>query len=377
MKKITFLIILIFSSFSFSQSQIEVNGYLQNMQTVWAPKQTDFWVFSNSITNRFNFTYYPSSNLTFNLGMRNIFDYGEFVSMVPNYNESAIYDDGILDLTTEVTSNKSAILYSNIDRLNLFYSANNFELQIGRQRVNLSINSVWTPNDIFNSSSFLNFDYLEKPGSDAIRIQYHLDYASSIQLITKANKAKQLTFAAIYKFNQWDYDFQTLAGLTVDDYIFGGGWSGDILGAGFTGEATYFNSRNKFNDIFLSSIGTNYTFSNSLFLMCEFLYNSNGIVGKVNSINNLFNLEYSAKNLSPARYSIFTSLQYPITPLFNASAALILNPSDGSFFVNPSADISISQDVYILISGQFFLGGNYTEWGEYGQFYYLRIKWNF
>ncbi|MCB0746736.1 MAG: hypothetical protein KDC90_04665, partial [Ignavibacteriae bacterium] len=234
-----------------------------------------------------------------------------------------------------------------------------------------------TPNDIFNSSSFLNFDYLEKPGSDAIRIQYHLDYASSIQLITKANKAKQLTFAAIYKFNQWDYDFQTLAGLTEDDYIFGGGWSGDILGAGFTGEATYFNSRNKFNDIFLSSIGTNYTFSNSLFLMCEFLYNSNGIVGKVNSINNLFNLEYSAKNLSPARYSIFTSLQYPITPLFNASAALILNPSDGSFFVNPSADISISQDVYILISGQFFLGGNYTEWGEYGQFYYLRIKWNF
>ncbi|MCB0753552.1 MAG: hypothetical protein KDC52_18920, partial [Ignavibacteriae bacterium] len=61
MKRITFLIILIFSSFSFSQSQIEVNGYLQNMQTVWAPKLTDFWVFSNSITNRFNFTYYPSS----------------------------------------------------------------------------------------------------------------------------------------------------------------------------------------------------------------------------------------------------------------------------------------------------------------------------
>ena len=158
MKRITFLIILIFSSLSFSQPQFEVNGYLQNMQTVWAPKQTDFWMFSNSITNRINFTYYPSSNLTFNLGLRNIFDYGEFVSMVPNYNESAIYDDGILNLTTEVTSNKSALLYSNIDRLNLFYSANNFELQIGRQRVNLGINSVWTPNDIFNSYSFLNFD---------------------------------------------------------------------------------------------------------------------------------------------------------------------------------------------------------------------------
>lgn len=377
MKTIYTIFIIFISTLSFGQSTLEYNGYLQNMQTVWAPKQIDFWIFSNSLNNRINISYFPTSNFTFNFSLRNILDYGEFVSMIPQYNQTATFDNGLLNLTKEITSNNSAILYSNIDRLNIFYSEDNLEVQIGRQRINLGINMVWTPNDIFNSSSFLNFDYIEKSGSDAIRIQYHLDYASSLQLVTKADREKNITMAAIYKFNNWDYDFQTIAGFTNEDYIFGGGWVGNIYGAGFSGEATYFSNRNNEANIFISSIGANYTFANSLFLSCEFLYNSNGITGKVNSSNNLFNLEYSAKNLSPSRFSIFVSTQYPITPLLNSSLATIINPTDGSFFVNPSLNISLSQDVYLFVSGQFFLGNNFTEWGDYGQFYYLRIKWNF
>jgi hypothetical protein len=37
----------------------------------------------------------------------------------------------------------------------------------------------------------------------------------------------------------------------------------------------------------------------------------------------------------------------------------------------------LNQDVYLLITAQFFLGSSLTEWGDYGQFYFLRIKWNF
>ena len=76
-------------------------------------------------------------------------------------------DNGYLDLTEKISSGNSYLLYTNIDRLNLSYTFNKLEIQIGRQRVNWGISSVWTPNDIFNSSSFINFDYAEKPGSDA------------------------------------------------------------------------------------------------------------------------------------------------------------------------------------------------------------------
>ncbi|MCB0730024.1 MAG: hypothetical protein KDC88_03225 [Ignavibacteriae bacterium] len=377
MKKLIIIFYLISISQILSQSQIELNGYLQNMQTVWAPKQFDNWIFSNSISNRINFHYYPSSNITFNLGLRNIYDYGQLVQMFPDYDKLVTADNGLVNLTKKISSNTSSVLYSNIDRLNLFFSFENFEIQIGRQRVNLGINYVWTPNDIFNSFSFLNFDYLEKSGSDAVRFQYHFDYASSLQLIAKADENKNMTFAGVIKFNKWNYDFQSIAGFSDEDYIFGGGWTGDILGAGFSGEATYFNSRENIDDIFVASIGGNYTFSNSLFLMAEFLYNSIGSDKKNIQTSNLFDLEYSAKLLSPAKYSFFFSGQYPITPLLNSSLATIINPIDGSFFINPSLDFSLNEDVYLLISGQVFIGNDLTEWGEYGKFYYLRLKWNF
>ena len=374
------IFILLLNSAIFAQSNIEFNGYLQNMQTTWAPKVNQELFLSNSISNRFNFNWYASESIKLSASIRNIFDYGDFVRLVPFYSEVATMDNGYLDFTEKISSGKSYLLYTNIDRLNLSYTFNKLEIQIGRQRVNWGISSVWTPNDIFNSSSFINFDYAEKPGSDAIRLQYYFDFASSFELVTKLNYDKDITIAGKLQINQWDYDFQFLSGLSVDDYIFGAGWSGNISDAGFTGEFSYFMNRNdnKENEnLFVSSIGANYMFSNSLFLNAEFLYNSSGKLGKANSSINLFNIDYSAKQLSPAMYSIFGSMQYPITPLISSSVAAILNPSDGSLFVSPNVEFSINEAVYLLISGQFFLGDNFTEWGNYGQFYYFRVKWNF
>lgn len=374
------LIFFSISSITFSQSNLELNGYLQNMQTAWSPKSNEELLLSNSITNRINFAWYPHKDLIFRVGLRNIFDYGRFVSMIPFYSKIALQDAGFADLTEEIVSGKSYILYSNIDRLNLRFTYDNLEIQIGRQRINWGINSVWTPNDIFNSSSFINFDYVEKPGSDALRLQYYIDFASSLELVSKLDYDKNLTLAGRFKINKWNYDFQILGGLTEIDYIFGGGWAGDIYNAGFTGEFTYFKNRKSNQNLdeqFVSSIGTNYTFTNSLFISLEFLYNSIGKTGTINSLNNFFNLNYSAKQLSPARYSIFSQAAYPITPLLNSSIAAILNPSDGSMLLSPTLEFSLNEDVYLLTSGQFFLGADFTEWGNYGQFYYLRIKWNF
>jgi len=369
-----------FTSSLFAQSNFEINGYLENMQTVWAPKGMDNLQFQNSIANRLNFKYFATDELSINASVRNIFDYGQFVSLIPYYESFATKDNGYFNLTKKITSGNSYLLYSNIDRLNLLYSKDNLEVQIGRQRVNLGISMVWTPNDIFNSSSFINFDYVEKPGSDAIRLQYYTGVASSVQLVYKLNDKKKTTAAAIVKLNNWDYDFQILGGIMEDDFVIGGGWSGQISDAGFTGEFSYFRNKDNFKNttgIFISSIGGNYLFSNGLLLQGEFLYNSNGRTGKNLKPTNLFSLEYSAKNLSPSKYSLFAQLSYPITPLISTSIASIFNPSDKSVFLNPNMELSLNKDVYLLLATQFFIGNNYTEWGDFGSFYFLRIKWNF
>jgi hypothetical protein len=350
------------------------------MQTVWAPKNSEDLLFSNSMSNRFNFEWYLANELKVSASMRNIFDYGQFVNLVPFYSDFATADNGFFDLTEKITSGNSHVLYTNIDRLNFSYTFDKLEIQIGRQRINWGISNVWTPNDIFNSFSFINFDYAEKPGSDAARVQYYLDYATSIELVSKLDYNNDLTFASKFQFNQWDYDFQILGGLTKDDFIFGAGWSGSLADAGFTGEFTYFKNKDnnsKTNNILVASVGGNYMFSNNLFVSFEFLYNSNGKVGSLNSTSNIFNLDYSAKQLSPSRYSLFGSVQYPITPLISTSVSSIINPTDGSLFLSPTTEFSLNEDVYLLVTGQFFLGDDFTEWGEYGQFYYLRIKYNF
>lgn len=375
------LFVIFFScSIFFAQTSLNLNGHLQNMQTVYKQENNSVLFLTNSINNRLNFKFQYNYNFIFDLSLRNILDYGQLVTLVPNYNKIAVSDNGYLNLTKEIYSEPSFVIYSNIDRLNLFYSHDNFEIQFGRQRINLGINFVWTPNDIFNSTSFLNFDYVEKPGSDALRLQYYFGYASSVQIITKLNSEEDITAAAVLKFNKWEYDFQLMTAITDIDYVFGGGWSGQIADAGFNGEMSYFidrdNPKNN-SGVFVGSLGANYSFSNGLLLMTELLYNSNGIIGKKNELSNIFSLEYSAKNLSSSRLSTFYQIQYPITSLISLSIASIVNPTDYSFFLNPSIDFSLTENIYLLASGQFFLGEELTEWGKLGKFFYLRLKWNF
>lgn len=373
-------IILFFYSVSFAQTNFNIDGHLQNMQTVYKPENNSVLFLTNSINNRFNLKLHYINSFIFNLSLRNILDYGQLVTLIPNYNKIAASDNGYLNLTKEIYSEPSLLIYSNIDRLNLFYSIDNFEIQIGRQRVNLGINFVWTPNDIFNSTSFINFDYAERPGSDALRFQYYLGYASSFQLITKLNSEKDVTAAAVFKFNKWDFDFQFLTAITDADYVIGGGWSGQIADAGFNGEMSYFIEKDNYNNnngIFVGSVGANYTFTSGLFLMTEILFNSNGIWGKKNKLNNIFSLEYSAKNLSSSQLSIFYQIRYPLTSLISLSFASIINPTDYSLFTNPSFEFSLTENIYLLAAGQFFLGEDFTEWGKLGKFFYLRLKWNF
>ena len=378
MKKFYTLYLILFSSILFAQSNIELNGYLENLQTVWAPKEIKQWIFSNSISNRVNFAWFASDAVTLNASLRSIFDYGQFLQIIPGYADIVSKDNGYFNLTKKIASDKSYVLYSNLDRLNLIYSEGNIEIQLGRQRINLGKNLVWTPNDIFNASSFLNFDYVEKPGSDAVRIQYYTGIASSIQFAYKLNSKNKATAAGIVKINKWNYDFQLLAGVMEDDYVLGFGWAGQISSAGFSGELTYFkNNQVSEHNVLVAALSGNYTFSNSLFIHGEFLYNSAGKTKNAGRLNNIFSLQYSAKNLSPSKFSVFGEASYPVTPLITANLSSIFNPNDKSFYAGPSVEFSLTSNIYLLAAGQFFVGEKDTEWGNFGKFYFLRLKWNF
>ncbi|MCD4772921.1 MAG: hypothetical protein K8R41_06005 [Bacteroidales bacterium] len=384
MKKIGFaiIIILVFGMSGFSQNKYSFAGHLENLETLWITDFNGSWQTMNTINNRFDLKWYPNNNITAHIGMRNIFNYGQIIqTYYPVYANAMEKDFGFFDLTENIINDSSCFLYTNIDRLNFEYISGKFEVKIGRQRINWSTNLVWTPNDIFNSFSYFDFDYIEHAGCDAVKLQYYTGMTSSVQFAAKINHNDKVTIAGMYRFNKWNYDFQFLGGVMDDDIVAGCGFSGQIEGAGINGEMSYFRSKENFMDstaTFLVSIGSNYTFKNSLYIHTAFLVNTAGTTGSA-GMGDFFtlNAKINAKNLTNARCSIFGEISYPITPLLKLDVSSIYNPNDKSVFLGPSLDLSLMNDLGLLFMGQLFWGDKGTEFGDYGKMFFLRLKYSF
>jgi hypothetical protein len=128
----------------------------------------------------------------------------------------------------------------------------------------------------------------------------------------------------------------------------------------------------------VGSVGANYTFPGSFYLYGSLIYNSDGTTGNA-YFGNVFlgGHDISAKTLTPSRMEIFGEMAYQITPLVRADISGIVNPYDGSLFAGPSFDFSLTDNIGLLVLGQLFFGRPKTEYGDYGQILYGRLKWSF
>ncbi len=413
MKK-TISILLIISSLSFSantfaQKKLQMTGFLEYLNNTWIPSDTyqifgfNDWQNQSTIYNRFDVWWTPNNNFEFQYGMRNNFTFGPLVAKyneIFEYDNLITYDNGFLDLTWKICSNDSYVLYTNLDRLKLKWTIKKFEITLGRQRINWGTNLVWNPNDIFNAFNYFDFNYIERPGSDAVLMEYYTGDLSSIQLAAKLSYRQEvvdsltfeeklsLTAAALYKFNKWNYDFQFFGGVMQTDVTAGLGWSGNIGGAGFTGEASWFRDMDNFSDtsgIIIASISANYIFKNQLMANISVIYNSNGSTdyaykdnnGMLGSFSTMFSSSLNVKNLSPSLFDIFAQLSYPATPLINVSLSGMYNPFDNSSYLGPSATFSLTDNISLMLVGQVFLGDTLTEFGDFGQMYFIDLKWSF
>lgn len=366
------------------ESKVTLNGYVKDLYMYYSPEITlpgagwnNLWV--NNVHNRLNFKWYTTSKLTTVVEVRNRLIFGNLVKDFPIYKSTVDVDNGLVDLSWILAQDNSWFLHSTIDRAYMDYSSGKWQVKVGRQRVNWGVNLVWNPNDIFNSFSYFDFDYEERPGTDAVRVQYYTGVTSSAELVYKPGRDNAHTaLAGMYRFSKWDYDFQFLGGQAGNDYVAGAGFSGDIRGAGFRGEITHFEPRNDISyRATVASVSADYTFSNSWYIHSSVLYNSEGKTGKAGGLNVLFNSDLSAKQLSFARYSLFGQVSKPITPLFTGSLSGIMNPSDHSFYVGPALTYSLLENLELMLTGQLFFGDSGTEFGDIGQIAFGRLKWSF
>ncbi|MCB0557706.1 MAG: hypothetical protein KDD09_02100, partial [Phaeodactylibacter sp.] len=140
----------------------------------------------NLIHNRLNFRWMINDELKLRTDLRTRVFYGDLVRANPNYGDAIDnVNNDYFDLSLVLLDENAWVVQSMIDRLYLEYFKGNWEVRLGRQRINWGISTVWNPNDIFNAFSFTDFDYEERPGSDALRVKYYTGFASSVELAVR------------------------------------------------------------------------------------------------------------------------------------------------------------------------------------------------
>ena len=225
-----------------------IDGYIKHMNST-SFVNLDNLLTDNLIHNRINIKAFLSDNFTIVTGMRNRVFYGEGTKLNPYLGPMLEEDMGEVDLSFVLLDEGTMVLHSMIDRAYMKYTSEEWEVRLGRQRINWGMNLAWNPNDLFNAYSLIDFDYQERPGSDAIRIQYFMNGLSSIDLACQPGEnLDQSIVAGVVKSNKWEYDFQILGANYYTDLALGAGWAGNLNKMGFKGEATYFHPKESLSD---------------------------------------------------------------------------------------------------------------------------------
>ncbi len=382
MKRLCFIYVLFFLSFSLvaqeKEQKIFLSGYIKNLNEFSFIDQLEQLQWTTFLHNRLNFKYTPSEDFTVRLEFRNRLFYGDNVKNLIGFSEFISQDNGIIDLSWNAIDDGNVFFNTTIDRALINYTKGDWDITLGRQRVNWGMNLIWNPNDIFNTYNFLDFDYEERPGSDAIRIQYYIGDFSKIEVAAKKGRGSHdKIVATMYKFNKASYDIQLITGIYKKDWMLGVGWAGNLKEAGFKGEVSYFIPyENYYNseNVLSASVSVDYGFKKGLYINSSVLYNSSADNAS-GSIGGLLYNNLSAKNLMPYEYSGFLQLAKEINPIFKGTLSTIYSPTNHSVIVIPSLDYSIATNWELNFTSQSFF--EFEDYQTLGNNLFVRLRWSF
>jgi len=364
---------------SWWKKNTSISGYVKYLNSN-SFQNLDYLAIDNQLHNRINFKLYTNDNITFDLQIRNRIFWGE--SLKKPYFKDYINHKTDINLSGFLIDKKAILLHSKIDRLSLSYNIGDWEIKVGRQRVNWGKTWAWNVNDIFNAYNFLDFDYEERPGSDAISVLYNYGESSSIQAVYSYGIDLNHSIIALrQQFNYKEYDVQLIAGNYFTDYVFGLGWEGYIKNAGFKGESSLFVPKESDTNVetaVLTTLSLDYFFKNGIMLLGSVLYNSNGI-SELDEFNVQFFLSesLSARNIMPNTLSFLLQSTLQIDPVSSGSFGIMYMQDFNALALLPSYKYTIRDNWDADITGQLFFGKKDDKFTNIQNGIYLRLRYSY
>jgi hypothetical protein len=379
--EIYFILLLVINVEAFSQEEdkkFSLNGYVSTMESVIFDSLSGPFIIDNLVHNRLNLKAYINNNISFATELRNRLFIGDMVRSGPLYAEMTGSDQGWADMSWNIINEQSFFLNTAVDRIWIDFNYDKFQARVGRQRINWGQTLVWNPNDIFNTYSFFEFDYVERPGSDAVRLQYYPDFSSAIELAVKADYDNRITAATLYRFNRWGYDIQVLSGYyNSEDFVAGAGWSGAFGSVSFRGEMSWFQPVENFADASgtgIFTVGTDKVFRNNSMLQLQVMFCNDPVDYSPSLL--FYSGSLSTKELAFSKFTPFALYSYPVTPLLNLSISGMWFPDLEGYFAGSSLDFSMAENVDFSLYWQHFKSkiNNIESDLNLG---FLRIKYSF
>ena len=299
---------------------------------------------------------------------------GDELKQFSNYRQLLKNPNDKWDLSMAWVNQPDMILLSNTERLWLSYRKNKWFVRAGRQRINWSSTTTWNPNDIFNTYNFLDFDYEERPGCDALQMRYLINASSNIELAAGFLGQTDKIVGGIKYFKQISsWDFQGIVGVYEKIATAGISLAGSIRGAGIKGEMQFFDDEK--NKVLNLSAETDYLFKKGWYGKVGVLYNSKGITESITDRRAL-NFTMTPLQQMPTAWNMEITAQKEFSSIIKSGTIIIFSPSSNLLLLIPNCSISLADNLEAnILLQQFILKEN--SWNSVVTNGFIRMKYSF
>ena len=266
-----------------------------------------------------------------------------------------------------------------------------FDLTVGKQQISLGKGYAWNPLDIFNVKQLLDPTY-EQTGVNAVRAEIPVKDRTSLDFILSPksdwdNSVKMMQLktgiaqfditgtVAQYNWKRTNLDLQgfSIAELTEQRTLLGGAIEGELFGIGLRAEGAWnlMENQDDFTEIIL---GADYTFTNGMYILMEYLHNENGAKDLQNLELNSYLQYLNGETHSLMQNYLFSFLNYPLSGFLQFGVLTFANLNDNSVAINPQLTWDMFQDVGLTLMYSQYIGDDNTEFGLQDWGWRIRLR---
>lgn len=271
------------------------------------------------------------------------------------------------DGTSDAEDSDAMTLTGRIDRLSMGFDAGPLTVKVGRQPITLGHGLTFTPLDLVNPFFPTTVDQEYKPGVDAITADLFFGTTTQVSVMTAYADPEPVKDAddwlvdgmvhALYAQHTLGVaDVGFMAGSVQGDRVAGTTVATAIGPVAVHADATYTRPERDDEDPFVRAVvGALWAATGELTVSGEVYHQSVGASDPQRYLSQLSGDRYARGELWLAGQTYAsTTLGYQVTPLILGTVAVIGNALDGSALVAPSAVVSVSDEVQLVMGG--FMG---------------------